>query len=114
LTSASQAFSTNITSASPTRGRGGLATPATACSRSVRKPGRLLNIVARSLGSPNILKLGTSFGYSGLRLADAARATGGRMTTVEIAPHKSVHAREMATKAGLATTSISASATRSR
>jgi predicted O-methyltransferase YrrM len=64
--------------------------------------GRLINILARSLKAPNILELGTSFGYSGIWLAEAARAAGGRLTTIELAPHKSAHAQEMSGKAGLA------------
>ena len=64
--------------------------------------GRLINILARSLSAPTILELGTSFGYSGIWLAEAARATGGRVVTMELAEHKSAHAREMAALAGLA------------
>ena len=64
--------------------------------------GQLLNILARSLNAPTILELGTSYGYSGIWLADAARAAGGRVITMELAEHKSAHAREMATRAGLA------------
>src|SRR5262245_14835897 len=60
--------------------------------------GRLLNILVKSLRAPKILELGTSFGYSGIWLAEAARATGGRVTTFELASHKSAHAREMAEK----------------
>jgi len=64
--------------------------------------GRLLNILARSLEAPTILELGTSFGYSGIWLAEAARATGGRLITMELHGYKSAHARAMAEKAGLA------------
>lgn len=64
--------------------------------------GQLINILARSLKAPNILELGTSFGYSAIWLAEAARASGGRVTTMELAPHKSAYAREMSQKAGLA------------
>ncbi|MQB41666.1 class I SAM-dependent methyltransferase [Rhizobium sp. ICMP 5592] len=64
--------------------------------------GRLLNIVAKSLKAPSILELGTSFGYSGIWLAEAARATGGRLITMELHDYKSAHARDRATKAGLA------------
>lgn len=64
--------------------------------------GQLINILARSLKAPNILELGTSFGYSGVWLAEAARASGGRLTTIELAEHKSAYAREMSAKAGLA------------
>lgn len=64
--------------------------------------GRLLNIVAKSMKAPNILELGTSFGYSGIWLAEAARATGGRLITMELHDYKSAYARDRATKAGLA------------
>ena len=64
--------------------------------------GRLINILARSLQAPTILELGTSYGYSGIWLAEAARANGGRVTTMELAEHKSAYAREMSVKAGLA------------
>jgi predicted O-methyltransferase YrrM len=64
--------------------------------------GQLINILAKSLKAPNILELGTSYGYSGIWLAEAARATGGRVTTMELQGYKSTYAREMSTKAGLA------------
>ncbi|WP_047453022.1 O-methyltransferase [Rhizobium rhizogenes] len=64
--------------------------------------GRLLNIIAKSLKAPNILELGTSFGYSGIWLAEAARATGGRLITMELHDYKSGYAHDKATKAGLA------------
>jgi predicted O-methyltransferase YrrM len=64
--------------------------------------GRLINILARSLKAPTILELGTSYGYSGIWLADAARASGGRVITMELSEKKSDYAREMSNKAGLA------------
>lgn len=64
--------------------------------------GQLLNILARSLDAPTILELGTSFGYSGIWLAEAARATGGRLITMEVHAYKSEFARDMAQRAGLA------------
>ncbi|MBO0906071.1 O-methyltransferase [Jiella sonneratiae] len=64
--------------------------------------GRFVNTLARSLVRPTILELGTSYGYSGIWLAEAARAAGGRLVTMEIADYKSAFAREMAEKAGLA------------
>ena len=64
--------------------------------------GQVINILARSLPAPTILEIGTSYGYSGIWLADAARASGGRVITMELQDYKSAHAREMATKAGLA------------
>ncbi|HEY8086322.1 MAG TPA: DUF1442 domain-containing protein [Polyangiaceae bacterium] len=63
--------------------------------------GRLINILAKSLKAPRILELGTSFGYSGIWLAEAARATGGRLVTMELSEKKSAYAREMSKKAGL-------------
>ena len=36
--------------------------------------GQLINLLARSLKAPNILEIGTSYGYSGIWLAEAARA----------------------------------------
>ncbi|WP_291364818.1 O-methyltransferase [Acetobacter sp. UBA5411] len=64
--------------------------------------GRLMNILARSLSAPTILELGTSFGYSGIWLSEAARATGGKLITMELHEYKSAYARDMAEKAGLA------------
>jgi predicted O-methyltransferase YrrM len=64
--------------------------------------GRLVNILARSLKAPQILELGTSYGYSTIWLAEAARASGGRVTTMELADYKSAHAKDMARQAGLA------------
>jgi len=64
--------------------------------------GRFLNILAGSLDKPMILEIGTSFGYSGIWLGDAARKSGGRLITMELHDYKSAHAREMAEKAGLA------------
>lgn len=63
--------------------------------------GQLINILARSFKAPNILEIGTSYGYSAIWLADAARASGGRLTTLELQEYKSAHAREMSGKAGL-------------
>ncbi|HEY6431960.1 MAG TPA: class I SAM-dependent methyltransferase [Acetobacteraceae bacterium] len=64
--------------------------------------GRFINILARSLSAPTILEIGTSFGYSGIWLGEAARASNGRVITMELHGYKSNYAREMATKAGLA------------
>ena len=64
--------------------------------------GQVINILARSLAAPTILEIGTSYGYSGIWLAEAARATGGRLITMELQDFKSSRAREMASQAGLA------------
>lgn len=49
-------------------------------------------IVARN--AKVIVELGSSYGYSTLYLAEAARRTGGRLYSYEIAPAKQQHARE--------------------
>jgi predicted O-methyltransferase YrrM len=64
--------------------------------------GRLLNILVKSLQEPSILELGTSYGYSAIWLGEAARATGGRVITMELQDYKSKHARAAASAAGLA------------
>jgi predicted O-methyltransferase YrrM len=63
--------------------------------------GRLINILAKSLATPTILELGTSYGYSTIWLAEAARATKGRVITMELSATKSAYARSMAEKAGV-------------
>lgn len=64
--------------------------------------GQLLNILAKSLKARTILELGTSYGYSTVWLAEAARAAGGKLITLEKADYKQHYARTMLTKAGLA------------
>ncbi len=63
--------------------------------------GQLLNVLVRSLEAPTVRELGTSFGYSGIWLAEAARAAGGRVITTELHGYKSDHAPGMAAEAGL-------------
>jgi predicted O-methyltransferase YrrM len=48
-----------------------------------------------------ILELGTSYGYSTLFLADAARAVGAEVVTMELADYKQAFAREQLVAAGL-------------
>ncbi len=64
--------------------------------------GRLLWILVRSARATRILEVGTSNAYSTIWLADAARATGGRVTTLELNPAKVKLARENLVRAGLA------------
>jgi predicted O-methyltransferase YrrM len=64
--------------------------------------GQVINILAKSLKAPTMLELGTSYGYSGIWLAEAARASGGHLVTMELSEKKSAYARDMSTKAGLA------------
>ncbi|MFT8717106.1 O-methyltransferase [Gluconobacter potus] len=67
-----------------------------------RRTGQLISILARVLDKPTILELGTSYGYSTIWLAEAARTAGGRLVTIELEPHKIAFARDMAERAGLA------------
>src|SRR5437868_2685738 len=64
--------------------------------------GRLLWILIRSARATRILEIGTSNAYSTIWLADAARETGGRVTTLELNPAKVELARANLTRAGLA------------
>jgi predicted O-methyltransferase YrrM len=63
--------------------------------------GQFLSTIVKSLEAPTILELGTSFGYSGIWFAEAARATGGKFITMELHAYKSHYAQEMSAKAGL-------------
>jgi predicted O-methyltransferase YrrM len=67
-----------------------------------RDAGTLLNLLARLGGCRRILEVGTSVGYSTLWLADAARATGGRVTTLDNVAAKHEQARANLAEAGLA------------
>jgi predicted O-methyltransferase YrrM len=61
----------------------------------------LLNILAKESKAKRILELGTSYGYSTVWLADAARENGGKVTTLELSAEKSESARASLAKAGL-------------
>ena len=64
-----------------------------------RDTGEFLAVLVRATLARRVLEIGTSNGYSTLWLADAARAIGGSVTTVELS----------ASKVGLATTSFTRS-----
>lgn len=64
--------------------------------------GRVLHALILARKPRRILELGTSYGYSTLLLADAARQVGGRVVTMELAPYKQEFARAQLTEAGLA------------
>jgi predicted O-methyltransferase YrrM len=61
----------------------------------------LLSLLIRSTRAQRILELGTSNGYSTIWLADAAAATGGAVTSVEIDAARTALAREHLERAGL-------------
>ena len=64
--------------------------------------GRVLNILIKSAKARSILELGTSYGYSTLWLAEAARHTEGKVVSLELAGYKAKYAREALASAGLA------------
>ncbi len=63
--------------------------------------GGLMNTLIKGAGAKHILEIGTSYGYSALWLADAARETGGKVTSLDVAANKQAYAKGMLTKAGL-------------
>ncbi len=67
-----------------------------------RETATLLQLLIRGAEAQNIVEIGTSYGYSTLYLAQAAREVGGRVTTIELATAKSQYAREALRRAGLA------------
>ena len=64
--------------------------------------GRLLRILAESIGAKHVVEVGTSTGYSGLWLLLALAKTGGRLTTYEIDRGRHDMARENFARAGFA------------
>lgn len=66
-----------------------------------RNAGMFMNILIRDSGSRCILELGTSYGYSTLWLADAARETGGRVISLDLHDEKQAYAREALSRANL-------------
>ena len=63
--------------------------------------GRLLRILAESIGATRVVEIGTSYGYSGLWLALALRGTNGRLTTFEIDESRQARARANFERAGV-------------
>lgn len=64
--------------------------------------GGLLHALVLAHRPRRILELGTSYGYSTLILADAARAVGAQLITMELADYKQAYALERLQRAGLA------------
>jgi len=67
-----------------------------------REIGMMLNMFVRELKAKRILELGTSYGYSTILLAEAARDTGGRVITLDLVKAKQDYAREKLSMLGLA------------
>src|SRR3954468_1226951 len=62
----------------------------------------LLSVLVRATGARRILEIGSSNGYSTVWLAEAARATGGGLVSVEVDPDRTAEARANLERAGLA------------
>ena len=62
---------------------------------------RFLHSLVVARAPRTILELGTSYGYSTLFLADAARRCGARVITVDLDPVKQAYAADMLERAGL-------------
>lgn len=64
--------------------------------------GRLIRMLAESIGAKTAVEIGSSTGYSGLWFALALRKTGGHLTTFEYDKGRAATARENYRKAGVA------------
>ena len=64
--------------------------------------GAFLHALVLGRRPARILELGTSYGYSTLFLADAAKQVGARVISMDLIDYKQAHAREQLAKAGLA------------
>lgn len=67
-----------------------------------KEAGFLLHSLAVARSPARILELGTSYGYSTLFLADAARECGARVMSIDLEADKQDYARGMLERAGLA------------
>jgi predicted O-methyltransferase YrrM len=68
-----------------------------------RDVGMLLYLLATGGQARRILELGSSYGYSTVWLAAAARVTGGKVVSLELKEFKIEQARQALTRAGLST-----------
>jgi len=67
-----------------------------------RAAGTLINLIIREGGARRILEVGSSYGYSTAWLAEAARAVGGKVISLELRAAKTEYARAQLARAGLA------------
>ena len=67
-----------------------------------RHTGQILNILIKGAKARNIVEIVTSYGHSTVWLAEAARATGGKVITIDEKAYKQEYARGMIARAGLA------------
>jgi len=66
-----------------------------------REDGRLLRLLAESLGAKSVVEVGTSVGYSALWICLGLQGTDGHLTTFEIDPGRAAQARANFAKAGV-------------
>jgi predicted O-methyltransferase YrrM len=66
-----------------------------------RDTGQLLNTLVRVTGARRVVEIGGSVGYSTIWFAEAVRATGGKVISIEIEPAKQDEQRQNLEKAGL-------------
>jgi len=66
-----------------------------------RATGAFLNLLAKEAQARRILEVGSSFGYSTVWLAEAARAVGGKLTSLELRKAKTDYASAQLARAGL-------------
>lgn len=67
-----------------------------------RATGSLLNLLAKEACARHILEVGSSFGYSTIWLAEAARAVHGKVISLELRAAKTEYATARLARAGLA------------
>lgn len=63
--------------------------------------GRVLRLLAETMGAKNVVEIGTSNGYAAIWFCLALRTTGGKLTTFEIDPFRAALARENFRQAGV-------------
>ena len=66
-----------------------------------KEVGFFLNTMVKATDAKMILEIGTSYGYSTVWLAEAARQTGGKVITLEIDKKKATYAKNKIKMAGL-------------
>jgi predicted O-methyltransferase YrrM len=64
--------------------------------------GSFINLLVKEMKARSLLEVGSSYGYSTIWLAEAARVTGGQLISLELRPVKAEHARAQLERAGLA------------
>jgi len=67
-----------------------------------RATGTLINLLVKEAAARRILEVGSSYGYSTLWLAEAARASGGKVISLELRGAKTEYATARLARAGLA------------